>query len=505
MYHAKEIRWLIFLPCLLVLAALVVTYLWEPAPLSGNGEVCLGLPVVSPSDIHEADSCTKNYGGYFLFNGEKAAADMDSGTLYLPQQILESTTRAELTGQLSISVPNCRLYFLEDPAFDDLAEAVAQGHPFPLAATHGTHCHLYNVIFTTLPVLRMDSMSKQAQENGFPLFSGKMYLWEPGCQEAISSDLLFKARGNATLYMSKQSWKLSLKTNRMKNNHLSLAGLGTDDDWILNSMSMDDSKLKEMFFSQVWNSIAQDSDWDYPTASCRYVEVVLDGSYYGVYLLQRRVDQKYLKLSKDDILIKGKGPWDTTFWKDFYEVTSTPLSEEENDALIKEIYDVSNPSVFDIDNFVDISILLRFGSLADNSGYKNMYYYLRKEASGYRLHLIPWDTDMGLGVIYSNGFVHDYDASLRMTVTRREYSQMSALYPDLEERMGARWRQLRQGVLSTDNLLQLLEGQIQVLSQSGAYARDGQRWEPYYGGTDTQESVLRFVRERLGLLDEQYR
>lgn len=505
MYHAKEIRWLIFLPCLLVLAALVVTYLWEPAPLSGNGEVCLGLPVVSPSDIHEADSCTKNYGGYFLFNGEKAAADMDSGTLYLPQQILESTTRAELTGQLSISVPNCRLYFLEDPAFDDLAEAVAQGHPFPLAATHGTHCHLYNVIFTTLPVVRMDSMSKTERDEQVPLFRGEMILWEPDAETPVTSALLYNARGNSTLWMDKQSWKLSLKDQRMKNNHLSLLGLGADDDWILTAMSMDDTKLKEMFFSQVWNSIAQDSAWDYPMTTCEYVEVVLNGSYHGVYLLQRRVDQKYLELSDDDILIKGTGLWTTSLPQESYEIKFSPLPDEETLALMEGIYGLSDVSMLDFDNFVDISILLRFGSLSDNSGYKNMYYYLRKEASGYRLHLIPWDTDMGLGVIYSNGFVHDYDASLRMTVTRREYSQMSALYPDLEERMGARWRQLRQGVLSTDNLLRLLEGQIQVLSQSGAYARDGQRWEPYYGGTDTQESVLRFVRERLGLLDEQYR
>lgn len=505
MYHAKEIRWLIFLPSLLVLAALVVTYLWEPAPLSGNGEVCLGLPVVSPSDIHETEACTKNYAGYFLFNGEKAAADIDSRTLYLPQQILESTTREALTGQLSISVSNCRLYFLEDPAFDNLAEAVAQGHPFPLAATHGTHCHLYNVIFTTLPVLRMDHVSKQAQENGFPLFSGKMYLWEPGHEEPISSDLLFKARGNTVLYMSKQSWKLSLKTNRMKNNHLSLAGLGTDDDWILNSMSMDDTKLKDMFFSQVWNSIAQDSAWDYPTASCRYVEVVLDGSYYGVYLLQRRVDQKYLDLSDDDILIKGTGLWTTSVPQESYEIKYSPLPDAETLALMEGVYDLSDVSMLNIDNFLDVNLLLQLGPLADNTGYKNMYYCLRKEASGYRLSMIPWDTDMSLGVIYSNGFVYDYDASLRMTVLRREYSQMSALYPDLEERMGARWRQLRQSVLATDNLIRQLESQIQVLSQSGAYARDGQRWEPYHGGMDTQESALRFVRERLALLDDRYR
>lgn len=501
MYHAREFRWGLLVFALVALILWLVFAIYNPAALPSESAPCLEVPVVS-LDVEGSTLCGRDFNDRFLYNGEKAAMDVGSKTIYIPQAISEETTRDYLKGSLTLSVSNCRLYFLQDPAFDDLNQAVAQGHRFPLAVACGRHYHIYSVVFTTLPVLRMDSQTKQERKNNVPEIFGQMCLWDTETGDPVSSELFFHARGGTTMDMEKSSWKISLKTSSMKNNHLSFLGLQKDDDWILNAMSMDDSKIKEMFLTNVWNAIAQESTWDYPMAACEYVEVVLDGAYYGVYLLQRRVDQKYLGLSDDDILIKGTGLWITSVSQESYEIKYSPLPDAETLALMEGVYDRSDVSMLDFDNFLDVNLLMQLGSLADNAGYKNMYYCLLKEASSYRLSMIPWDTDMGLGIVYSDGFVHDFDVSLHMNVTRREYSQMSALHPDLEERMGMRWWQLRQGVLSTDNLIQQLESQIQVLSQSGAYARDRQRWEPYYGGVDTQESVLRFVRERLALLDD---
>ena len=69
-------------------------------------------------------------------------------------------------------------------------------------------------------------------------------------------------------------------------------------------MALDDFKVKEQFAMKLWNRLAEQSPWDYPMSSGAYCEVVLNGHYQGLYLLQRRVDRKYLGLSDGQILLK---------------------------------------------------------------------------------------------------------------------------------------------------------------------------------------------------------
>lgn len=505
MYHAKEIRWTIFALCLLALLILLANTFGTSASLPSEGALCLGIPVVDLSVTQSDTTCSLRYGNHFLFQGEKAAFDRHAKTLYIPQQIDETTTRGDLIGELTISNANCQLYFLDDPAFDDLYAAVSEGHPFQLAVLHGRHTHVYSVVFTTLPVLRMDSHTQQEQDNGVPLYYGEMCLWEPGSKKAASSELTYHARGNTILWADKSSWKLSLKTDTGKNNHLSLLGLGKDDDWILNAMTMDDSKLKEKLMTTVWNGIAEHASWDYPMSTCEYVELVVNNSYCGLYLLQRRVDKKYLALSDSDILLKGMAMAEQTAFADAYAIKYSPLSDAETASLMEGVCIQQDLTSIDLQNFVDISILLQLGSAADNQSYTNMYYCLKKDGASYRLTMIPWDTDLTFGVTWltdHNGY--GYDVSLNQTVKRREYDQMAILHPELAEKLSQRWYQLRQDVLSTQNLLDILETQIGQLNGSGAYARDQAIWEPSHGGLDTQESVLRFVQERLTLLDAYY-
>lgn len=255
----------------------------------------------------------------------------------------------------------------------------------------------------------------------------------------------------------------------------------------------------------VWNGIAEHASWDYPMSTCEYVELVVNNSYCGLYLLQRRVDKKYLALSDSDILLKGMAMAEQTAFADAYAIKYSPLSDAETASLMEGVCIQQDLTSIDLQNFVDISILLQLGSAADNQSYTNMYYCLKKDGASYRLTMIPWDTDLTFGVTWltdRNGY--DYDVSLNQTVKRREYDQMAILHPELAEKLSQRWYQLRQDVLSTQNLLDILETQIGQLNGSGAYARDQATWEPSHGGLDTQESVLRFVQERLTLLDAYY-
>lgn len=90
------------------------------------------------------------------------------------------------------------------------------------------------------------------------------------------------------------------------------------------------------------------------------------------------------------------------------------------------------------------------------------------------------------------------------TVKRREYDAVAYAWPDLDQRIVNRWKQLRQKELSEDNVKNLLEEQIYRITDSGAFDRNNNRWSLRYGGQDTHEAVLRYVQERLRVLDAYY-
>ena len=134
-----------------------------------------------------------------------------------------------------------------------------------------------------------------------------------------------------------------------------------------------------------------------------------------------------------------------------------------------------------------------------------MFYLLEKSENGYALFYIPWDTDLGYGITWIDGFVHNLDISLTGNIKRVEYEDMQEQYPDLEEQMAQRWGTLRQSVFSVESLLDVLDENESILKASGAYQREHERWGLYYDGKDSWESIEDFIVQRLEILDGLYR
>ena len=57
---------------------------------------------------------------------------------------------------------------------------------------------------------------------------------------------------------AKQTWKLSLHNPKGGVNMLNLFGLGKEDDWILNGISGDPSRVREKLAAHIWNSVSAD-------------------------------------------------------------------------------------------------------------------------------------------------------------------------------------------------------------------------------------------------------
>ena len=66
-----------------------------------------------------------------------------------------------------------------------------------------------------------------------------------------------------------------------------------------------------------------------------------------------------------------------------------------------ETFEEEAEALLDMDNVADIWIYLQLLYGEDNI-YKNMFFAFKKESDGYRLYLVPWDTDLSWGNIYKD-------------------------------------------------------------------------------------------------------
>lgn len=118
---------------------------------------------------------------------------------------------------------------------------------------------------------------------------------------------------------------------------------------------------------------------------------------------------------------------------------------------------------------------------AEDNIYKNMFFAFKKESDGYRMYLVPWDTDLTWGNTYVD------DGEQLYVQWSPEHAQDYLEWPFLDrllkldvgnirEKVAARWQKLRQDELSDENLKNMLDDCIHEVQDSGAFARDAVRW-----------------------------
>lgn len=373
------------------------------------------------------------------------------------------------------------------------------GKPLTLLIKCGESYQKVNLVITTLPIMYLDYESTAEDDEGREINNGKMSLWEDHWTTACSAE--WRLRGNSTRTYPKKAWKLNLRKENGENENKDLLGLGSDDDWILNPMSMDDTKIKERLSQELWNQLASESDYNFQMSQGEYVEVFINGAYQGIYMLQRRVDAKYLNLDgKEDILMKGVNTWEAAAISEGYEIVYTPFDNEETYRHLEKALNFQDEYGINIDNFIDVQLLLQFLSGADNYGYKNMFYALLKTDEVYEMYLIPWDTDLSLGVTWG----YNYEKSLNEIIERQELEKVRKQVADVDVRIASRWKELRKSIYSEENIFGVFENIVLELGASGAIERDQACWGLLHEEEDNMENLQSFIKERLEFLDEYY-
>lgn len=476
-------------------------------------KTCMGVSILSDQQVAEySDYIQQDFSNMFFHNGEMAAVDTNSFAIYISQNISSSTRYNQLVGALKFANPNYRLYFAPDEYFEKLDAAVQESHPFKLIVTKGGSEFMeYYVVFTNLPLVRMTGAVSYVNEESREVYSGDICVWTPVDPQTDSytvktSHSEWHVRGDSQKAMQKKPYKLALKNKKGANNNLDLLGLGSDDDWILNSMSLEDLNFRDKLVMDIWNEMCAGTPYNYKMDTGEYVEVINNGVYSGLYLLQRRIDEKYLGTGAEDVLLKGRKEFADPDNPLYYTVVGDLTKQPAATAIMAE-YDLGNNiDKLVLDNWIDVNLFVNWGYMGDNVRRHNIYYVLEDMEEDLRIKLILWDTDMTFGLDWGNNrYVYNVWIMDHIQLNRPEYEKLKEIYPDLDKKLSERWRQLRKDVLSNENIFEYVSQYQQFFAKSGALARDKAKWGEYHEGKDNITAFNEFIEKRMVFLDGIYK
>jgi hypothetical protein len=312
-----------------------------------------------------------------------------------------------------------------------------------------------------------------------------------------------RLRGNTSLFRGKNKkkyFRISLERP------YDVPGVGRTRRLFLTSEWRDVTLMRERLAYDLFREFSTPGKPRY-SPHARYVELVVNGDYKGVYLLTDRVDGDLLEFKRT-----AAGPDRAVLYKAMGEQANfqTPI----RGAYVQKVPDwrdgehwgpfdeliglvgASTPEVFreriervvDVDSVIDFEILLAFTSNFEGRNYN--LFLARKAGPDARFFIVPWDYDMTF---------YKQDVATNFLIGRLHRD-----LPGYSARVLQRWTSLRAGLLSE----RALTGRIDALAAelAGAAERNYRRWPPTPGETwpGKVQELRGFIATHLGRLDAHF-
>lgn len=471
------------------------------------------------------------------FRGEELACDRDTDVWYLPVDMNLEQWEA---GRFSAFGDEIGILPLVDYTTLDKQSVVAEGEKIPFLAWKGEACASVYVVFTGLPVVRMETGADLDVDT---VFAGSAVFYEACGRQDWTMTSAFEAheRGQTTRAFPKRGYRVNLisvtGTGAVKKNPEQIYGMRESDSWIFYAIYSDGTRVRDKFSIELWNAFgAAGTPYEahYGT-HMEYAELVVNGEYRGLYGILEPVDCRQLAVTDQEYLykrtmaralsteqmdqampeeyltvlgmeIKGKdGQGTRRDWQSFRRFVAM---EEAGDEVFRE----EAEKLLAIENAADIWLYLQMLYGEDNI-YKNMFFAFKKEAGGERLYLVPWDVDLSWGNVYAD------KAGELYVVSAPEAAEKRLAWPFMDRVirldvsgirriLETRYETLREGPLSGERMEALLEECIHQVQDSGAFDRDAARWPDshhdgdYEGMRDFMERRMRFLDKNIKNMDE---
>ena len=329
-------------------------------------------------------------------------------------------------------------------------------------------------------------------------------------------------------------------------------GLRKDNSWLLEACQVDMSRIRNRVVTDLWNDFCTKpyyADIEPKALSGtrgRFVELILNDEYRGIYCMTEAMDRKQMKLAKYD---EENGVMHGQLWKskdwsyavfmghnrdnNSYPMTAPtnfnntreswdqyyvkyPDIEDVNPTDWQTLYDAVNlvcsssdatfknkvAEYFDLPVVIDYYILMETILSTDNHG-KNMYFAVYDQQTDKRITLGVWDMDAVMGQRWSDSYYHSTlmqpEQDYTTYITKNEHGDYNLFRRlrntdanDFNMQTRLRYRDLRQTWLQTDSIIARFERQLAAFKTAGADQREYKKWS---GDSDIAGKTLNFNTE----------
>lgn len=472
-----------------------------------------------------------------MINGYKLAYDQASKTFFYSVVQDDAFKYDPLVSVRGLSAGN--RFAFQKAEFSD--EAMRNNTKYPFIIYSEKQYMQYYLTLTNLPVVRIEANNAIENEDiryserisvSFTLFDNRSNL---SSQQRLSkSDASMHIRGGTSRTYPKKSFRVSLSHRspggNNRNNHLSLLGMRTDDDWILYAAYDDPHKVRNVFSSTLWTDMSAGNNqfgiingtWG------EYIELFINDRYWGVYALMYPVDIKQLELIEtSDVLTNDyhyrayNNQPDMTYdmffsasegslygkYELYFPKTSIsdwrrwkPLSDFLYVlSLDKDEFLEHYPESVDINNVIDLQIFL-MASLAIDNDAKNIDIVAKFNGRKHVMLFSPWDLDITWGRGFSTSVVLSPSHQF-LPVSFGMSQALDLRIPGFAEQLQSRYKTLRSSWLSNQSLLSRLDLYEKSIFGSGAIVRDKERW-PQAASAESMDDLAAYIVKRMEYMDD---
>ncbi|MFA9375950.1 MAG: CotH kinase family protein [Lachnotalea sp.] len=478
---------------------------------------------------------TENILQNLIFNGEELPFDTDSSTFYLPLSMEEEDWEYGdfSSGDEGVSI------LLEDD-FNNVVkkDAIANNESFEFIAFTDQEYRFYHIVFTGLPIMNI-TINDGTMEDSAQI-DMSLYAASTKSEWVKSSMANINVRGFTSKEFPKKGYKLELtkfdSSGNTVNNDLSLLNMRKDNDWILYAMYNDSTKIRDKLSIDIWNEFGAEANpfsCDFGT-KLEYVELVVNGEYYGIYGLMEPVDAKKLDItasseaSSQEYIYKRKtsgyfltldefvedsdtltrcgfelkgtnkyGDISLQSWQPMINFISAYMIEDDEE-FAKEIKET-----IDTNSALNVWLYLQIVSGSDNIG-KNMYFVSKVTSSGSKLYFVPWDLDLTWGNVSktTNDLRTAFEADMVQFEVNWEPGESLVVrnVDNSVDLVKEKWRVLRRTILTNEALVNRIEALENTVVNSGAMTRDMNRW-PDGGHTYDYSDIIQYATDKMDYLD----
>jgi len=411
-----------------------------------------------------------------------------------------------------------RLIFVDDYAYDWCSDAIRDGYAYQVLAYDDTHFSYFDLVFTGLPLIMLETEEEITTEDSPIRMQFSAYGERP-----FGSYGRIHRRGASTLDNEKGSYKVEF-TREADGRRKAVADVpvfGRTDSILLNGMLHDRLLMREKLSWDLYESLSPAGE-PFGARKTEYAEVFFNGAYHGIYLLTDPMDCAD-ELAKDGNRVLTDSVYRTavlSFSRDRehmkhprrgntgYELYYHPdVSAADPFAALQPWIDLNGKmddeefvhkalQLVDLESMIRMDLFVQAGGMTDNI-FNNMYIIAHPTERGIRYSFAPWDMDMTwarkpaeVGEAYENWIYFPIaDRMINLNAGG-----------NLRNMVGSVWKEMRETAFNAETIEQLIGEYTFELGESGAWARNAERWsfENYY--PDSYE-ILVFAEIRLELID----